>query len=104
MRLCWREDGLYRIAVVKDDTLKGNVLYPWEADGVELFVERDAARALVKTEVGRRDVLGAAPEKDPGPGYIVVPYGGAKGQAAQIKCAWRPTAAATSWSSACRRR
>ena len=50
VRLCWREDGLYGIAVVKDDTLKGNVLYPWEADGVELFVERDAARALVKTK------------------------------------------------------
>ena len=91
VRLCWREDGLYGIAVVKDDTLKGNVLYPWEADGVELFVERDAARALLKTKTAIEICLGAAPEKGPGPGYVVVPYGGAKGQAAQIKCAWRPT-------------
>ncbi len=74
-----------------DASVQGNARNPWEADGVELFVDRDYGRALMKTKTAAEICLGVAPQEGAGPAYVVVPYGGARGQAQQIRCAWRPT-------------
>ena len=65
MRLCWREDGVYGVAVVTDADVKGDPRNPWEADGVELFVDRDFSRALIKTKTAAEICLGVAPERAP---------------------------------------
>jgi hypothetical protein len=91
VKLCWREEGLYGLAVVADDSVTGNAEAPYAADGLELFLDRDFSRRLVKTGTATQICMGPAPERGPGPGHVVVTYGGGRAEAEAVECAWAPT-------------
>jgi predicted phosphodiesterase len=90
VRLCWRQEGLYGAAQVRDDSLRSDPQAPWRGDALELFIEKDFARAVERTERSAQYAFSPDPAAGPGPGHSLVAYGREGEAQAGIRCAWRP--------------
>lgn len=93
VKLCWREDGLYGMAVVEDDSVTGDPELPYRADGLTLFLDRAGARRLSKRPEAMEICMGPAPSRGYGPGNVWIAYGGGNREARRIRTSWRPTQA-----------
>lgn len=89
-RFCWREEGLYGAVVAEDDSIEANPSAPWQADSVELFIDKDFARSPRRTLNAAQYVFSPAPESGPGEGHIRVAYGADRRRQTEIQCAWAP--------------
>jgi hypothetical protein len=65
-RLCWDDDGLYGAVRAVDASIETDREQPWLGDGVEVFVETDAARSISHTAHSFQ--LHLLPGTDPGSG------------------------------------
>jgi len=90
-RFCWTEQGLYGAVEVADDNIRVNPQAPWQADGVELFVDKGYERALRTDSRTGQYGISPAPERGPGPAYFMIAHGVNRGKSTEIACAWQPT-------------
>jgi len=90
--LCWCPRGLYGLLVARDESVEANSEAPWRADSLELFVEKDFARARRRSANSAQYVFSPAPEKGPGEGHFLIAYGANRGKESGARCRWRPSA------------
>jgi len=95
-RFCWRDDGLYGAFDVVDANveLPASVAETWRADGVELWIETDGARALdvTRTAFAHKFCVGPDPANEGGAARAAATAGPLKGRPGAIEAAWRRTA------------
>ena len=92
VRLCWAEDGLYGAVSAAVGPPRLDRAEPWKGDCLELFVEKDCARAAVAARNCAHLVFCPDPEAGPGPGVARVGYGAHIYRGDVLGCQWRPTA------------
>jgi len=90
LRLCWRPEGLYGAATVRDDSIRAEPEAPWQADALELFIDKDFSRATERTAQSAQYAFSPAPAAGPGAGHWLVAYGGYGEAQADVRCAWSP--------------
>ena len=98
LKLCWREDGLYGAANTVDSSIKSDLQQPWMGDGLQVFLETDAARAGQLTPNCLQLTFMPLPDSKEGKATISVGHtGGAWAMQpglepdSGITCAWRST-------------
>ncbi|MFO8007234.1 MAG: sialate O-acetylesterase, partial [Candidatus Brocadiia bacterium] len=91
LRLCWREEGLYGSAEVHDIQLSSSAQNPWQADSVEVFLDKDFSRRVDRGPTSAQYVFSPYPERGPGDGRILVAYGPGDHGRKGFECAWQPT-------------
>ena len=90
VKLCWREEGLYGVMCVADSEVKVNAEAPWEADSLELFVEKKRIRYKYLHKKAGRYAFSPAPDRGPGAGHIMIVHGVNKGRPDNsITCSWQ---------------
>lgn len=89
LRLAWGPDGLYGLAEVSDADIEVDAFAPWNGDCVELFIEKDFARAMDRTENTAQYVFAPDPDAE-GECFTVIPYGGSADREDELVCSWRP--------------
>jgi len=93
VRLAWTEEGLFGLVTARDSEVVANPSRPWEADSLELFVEKDAAQQAHRTDNTSQYVFipNAASEKRKGRGFV--PYGRDEEiyRPSELCSAWRKT-------------
>ncbi len=98
LKLCWREDGLYGALTMVDDAIRPDVQQPWMGDGLQVFIEPDAARARELTSNCLQMTLMPLPDSKEGKAMINLGRTGGTWAmeagvepASGVTCAWRPT-------------
>ncbi|MBI5724088.1 MAG: hypothetical protein HZA50_09040 [Planctomycetes bacterium] len=93
LKLAWTKDGLFGALTVKTDEIKVDAQNPWAGDAIEVFIEKDCARAAGKgdTENAAQYAFAPTQDGDGGDGTIVVAWGADRDQAADLKCSWKKT-------------
>jgi len=86
-RLCWREDGLYGAVRATDDSVEAAPEAPWGADCAEVFIEKDFARSLSRTDNTAQYAFSPAPGFGADRAGVMVAYD-ARADEAGIECAW----------------
>lgn len=92
MRFCWSAEGLYGAVAVKDEDIEVNASKPWEGDCLEVWVEKDFARAADRTKNSAQYVFAPEPAGKTGAAHLVIPYGGEMDKAEDVRCAWMKSA------------
>jgi hypothetical protein len=90
-RFCWTEAGLYGAVDVADKSVAVKPDAPWEADGVEVFVDKAFERATSTGPNTGQYAFCPAPDLGPGKAHFVIASDAGKGKPTRIACAWRPT-------------
>jgi hypothetical protein len=90
VKMCWNENGLYGLALVKDKSIKTDSVDPWKGDAVELFIEKDGAHSGEFSDRSVQYVFSPTPEMGEGRCDIKVPQGD-KANAGKILCTWKKT-------------
>ncbi len=89
----WREDGLYGIAQVTDAQVKSNAAQPWTGDCLELWLEKDNAKAPATTLRAVQFIFAPPSSGKEGDAPIIqVPYGGFYDLPENVRCGWKKTA------------
>jgi endo-1,4-beta-xylanase len=57
LRLAWKASGLYGAMEIRDDQVQIDPQKPWNADSVEIFIEKDFARSAEATEATGQVIL-----------------------------------------------
>lgn len=91
VKLAWRAEGLYGCATVKDADIKINRGYPWAGDCLEVFIEKDCARATGESGHAAQYVFMPTPDRGPGECIISVIWGGAQDNELMAQAFWRKT-------------
>jgi len=90
LRLAWSERGLFGLAEVTDDDIQVDAFNPWGGDCVEIFVEKDFARAMERTDNAAQYAFAPDPDAE-GKCVAVIPYGGPADWEDELVSAWKPT-------------
>ena len=91
-RFCWTEAGLYGAVDVADKSVAIKADAPWDADGVEVFVDKAFERAMTTGANTGQYAFCPAPDLGPGKAHFVIASDANRGKPTQVACAWRPTA------------
>ena len=89
--LCWGEDGLYGLVKVADKAIEVDAQSPWMGDCIEVWIEKDFARAVDRTDNAAQYVFAPNPDGKPGECIVVIPWGGENDLEEDLKCAWKKT-------------
>jgi hypothetical protein len=99
LKLCWREEGVYGSASTIDSSVQPDLQQPWMGDGLQVFVETDAARAGQQTANCFQVLFQPAPES--GEGKATINFAGQANASfvtasglepnSGVTCAWRRT-------------
>jgi len=87
---CWSDAGLYGAALVHDDSITARGTDPYMADSIEVWIEKDFARAADRTENATQIVFAPAESLAEGEG-VVAAYGRDEPRQSQVKCMWKKT-------------
>ncbi len=85
---CWTEAGLYGAAAVADAEIRAQDVAPYTADSLEVWIEKDFARAADSTPSATQIVFAPPESLTEGEG-IVVAYGRDRPRQKKIKCMWK---------------
>jgi len=88
LRLAWREDGLYGALAAADASVSTGEK---PLEGVEIYVEKDAARSQSRTPNCAIYSFSPAGDASGGDGRVNIAYSGNKENETGIRCAWRPS-------------
>jgi hypothetical protein len=95
VRLCWREDGLYGACDVPDAGIETAPELPdtFRGDGLELWLETDAGRALDTTRTAHALKIAMMPDlkNKGGKARSGIVMGSRLFRQGSVECAWQPT-------------
>ncbi len=84
VKMAWNESGLFGLAVVPDEEIESYANSPWEADAVEVWLDKDGNGGMA-TDMNDGQYAFAPAEEDAGEAKVSVPYGsGAFGQSEDL--------------------
>ena len=91
VRLCWSQAGLYGAVLARSGRPEVDRAAPWQADCLELFLDKDFSRSPTRSEHASQYALAPDPENGTGCGLTMVAYGADIYREHVLRCAWQPT-------------
>jgi hypothetical protein len=91
VRLGWSKAGLYGAVRMADDEVTAPAGLPYTGDCIEVFIEKDFARAEDRSQNTAQYVFAASGEGEAGPCVTAI-YGADQGNEAALKSAWKKAA------------
>lgn len=89
-RLCWTPEGLFGAVEARDESIRAVPDAPWQADGVEMFLDKPFGRYLEINQNTAQYGISPAPESGAGPAHFTVAHGAGEEEDTGVQSAWRP--------------